>query len=540
MADDIALKVIKDFERVKNNRYNFENQWREIAERFIPSHSELFDMNGLTSSPGEKRTEYIFDSTPSIALGRFASIVDSLLTPRGSTWHRLKATDPNLNKVRDVLAWFEEVNRILFQYRYAPSANFASQNNNVYSSIGAYGTGTLFVDSAESGEGIRYRNVHLAEFFLCENHQGLIDKAYRRFEMTARQAVQKWGERLPEKIINAAEKNPEQRFLFIHAVYPNPEVDPARIDADSMEYVSAYISQEGQTTLSTGGYNTFPYPTSRYMQVPGEVYGRSPAMEVLPAVKTLNEEKKTILKQGHRTVDPVLLAHDDGVIDTFSMKPGALNAGGVSADGRPLIQTLPTGNIAIGKDLMDDERATINDAFLITVFQILTETPRMTATEVLERTREKGVLLSPIFGRIQNEYLAPLIDRELDLLARQGMLPPMPEILIEAGAEFKIEYDSPMSRAQQAEEATGLLRTIEPILNIAGSTGNAEMLDHFDWDTIIPELSAIQGVPQRWLKSIREVSQMRDARAQLQEQQAQADAAPGQAAMLNAVTKASQ
>ena len=35
----------------------------------------------------------------------------------------------------------------------------------------------------------------------------------------------------------------------------------------------------------------------------------------------------------------------------------------------------------------------INDAFLVTLFQILTETPEMTATEVIERTREKGALL---------------------------------------------------------------------------------------------------------------------------------------------------
>ena len=68
---------------------------------------------------------------------------------------------------------------------------------------------------------------------------------------------------------------------------------------------------------------TFPAPTTRYDQTPNEIYGRSPAMQVLPAIKTLNEQKKTMLRQGHRVVDPVLLLPDDGVIDAFSLKAGS-------------------------------------------------------------------------------------------------------------------------------------------------------------------------------------------------------------------------
>jgi hypothetical protein len=114
-----------------------------------------------------------------------------------------------------------------------------------------------------------------------------------------------------------------------------------------------------------------PYSIARYLTAPGELFGRSPAMNVLPSINVLNEEKKTMLKQGHRAVDPVLLAHDDGILDGFSMKPGAMNYGGVNSDGRALVHALPVGNLAIGKDMMDDERQVINDAFLVTLFQIL-------------------------------------------------------------------------------------------------------------------------------------------------------------------------
>jgi hypothetical protein len=268
--------------------------------------------------------------------------------------------------------------------------------------------------------------------------------------------------------------------------------------------------------------------------MPGEIYGRGPAMDVLPAVKTLNEQKKTVLKQGQRTVDPVLLVHDDGIIDTFSMRSGALNAGGVSADGRPLVHALPTGNIAIGKDLMDDERAVINDSFLITIFQILVETNQMTATEVMERTKEKGILLAPTIGRQQSEYLGPLTEREIDLLSKQGLLPPMPQVLREAAGQFQIQYDSPLSRIQRAEEASGLMRTVEHALQVVNITQNPEPLDYFDWDVIIQDLSEINGVPAKWMKGVEQVMALRQGRAQAQAQQTAIQAAPGVAALTKA------
>jgi len=537
--DELASEILKEFKHVAGARGNWESHWKEIAERVLPSQSTSFNsFNMYNQTEGEKRTEYIFDSTPSIALNRFSAILDSLLTPRNSTWHKLTSSDPNLMKDRSVQLYFDEVNRLLFKYRYTPRANFSSQNQQNYKSLGAFGTGSLFIDDLFNEPGLRYKAIHLSELFFVENHQGMVDKVLRHFPLTARQAYQKWGDKLPEAITTSLSVSPDRTFFFLHCVKPNTEIDFERFDYKGMAYSSYYLSMEGGKIIEEGGYNTFPYAISRYEQAPGEVYGRSPAMDVLPAIKTLNEEKKTLLKQGHRALDPILLVHDDGIIDTFSLKPGALNAGGVTADGRPLVQALQTGNIMVGKDLMDDERAVINDAFLVTLFQILTETGAMTATEVLERTREKGILLAPTLGRQQSEYLGPMIDREIDILARQGLLPPMPGILKEAAGDYNVQYDSPLSRAQRAEEASGLMRTVETALQVVNVTQSMEAIDHFDWDTIIPEISAIQGVPPRWMKSVDDVQKIRMARAQAQQQAQQAQAMPGQAAMVNAVAKA--
>jgi len=531
---NIADEILSEYEQLSAERSNFENQWKEIAERVIPAQRDMFDLKGSKTEQGRKKSEFLFDSTAAIALNRFTAILDSLLTPRNQTWHRIEASDPYLNKSREVMLWFEEVNRLLFKYRYSPKANFASQNQQNYASLGAYGSGCMFVDKLidPTEKGLRYRNIHLGEIYFVENHQGIVDKAIRHFPMTVRQALQKWGDKCPDRIKNSTRL--EESFFFLHCVKPRHDKDPYRVDYKGMDFQSHYICTEGKKLVGEGGYTTFPYAISRYEQHSGEVYGRSPAMSVLPAIKTLNEEKKTLLKQGHRAVDPVLLVHDDGVLDGFDLAPGAVNYGGVSSDGRPMVHTLPTGNVAVGKDMMDDERIVINDAFLITIFQILTETPAMSATEVLERTKEKGILLAPTIGRQQSEYLGPMIEREIDVLVEQRLLPPMPQVLKEAGGEFQIVYDSPLSRAQRAEEAAGLMRTVETALNVVNVTQNPEPLDFFDWDTIIPEVAKIQGVPVRWMKSMDSVMAVRQSRAEQAQQQTMIQAAPGAAAMMKA------
>jgi head-to-tail connecting protein len=254
-------------------------------------------------------------------------------------------------------------------------------------------------------------------------------------------------------------------------------------------------------------------------------------------VKTLNEQKKAMLKQAHRSADPILLAHDDGVADAFNFRPGSINPGGVSADGRPLIHALPTGNFQVGKEAMDDERKSINDAFLTSIFQILTESPQMTATEVMARTAEKAILLAPTIGRQQSEYLGPMIDREIDLLSRQGLLPPMPQALLEAKGHYKTEYDSPLTRAQRAEEGAGLMRTVESALQVVNITQDPGPLDNFNWDVIIPELSDLNGVPYRWMNSIEKIQQIRQGRSQDKQAQQMTAAAPAAAAMISANAK---
>lgn len=535
-TENLPQKLCQRFEDLKAKRSVWEQHWREVTELALPRYTGTFLNTETSRTDGEKRTSKQYDPTAGLALERFGAVMESMLVPRNSRWHRLRASEPELNRDRDVKLYFERLTDIVFRMRYSPRANFASVLFEHFIALGAFGNGVTFIDSAPEAVELRYKAIHLGDFYFVLNHQGVVDTAFRRFNYTARQAYQRWGEAAGEEVARKAQdaRASDDETEFLHVVMPREDQQAGRIDAKGMPFASYYLNVKEKALVAESGYNTFPYIVSRYMTAPGEDYGRGPAMAALPAIKTLNEEKKTLLKVGQRAVDPVLLAHDDGVMDTFSLKSGAVNYGSMSRDGRRLVDILPTGDPRIALDMMQAEQAAINDHFLVNLFQILVETPQMTATEVLERTREKGILLSPTMGRQQSELLGPLIERELDVLARLGALPPMPPALLEARGEYTVEYDSPLSRAQRAEEAAGFLRALEMAKAYALETGDLRPLDHFDLDTAIPAIAEIQAVPPSWMNGMRDIQALRESRAQQQAQQQAIEAAPAAAGLMKA------
>lgn len=532
--------VVRRFKSIEGNRENWESHWEEIAERILPRQMGFVGER----TKGEKKTQKVFDSNPMIALDRFAAVIDSMLTPRQSMWHNLRATDDTLNKDADVRDWFYKANHILYNTRYSPKANFSGQNSERWISMGAFGTGSLFIDYIP-GTKLRYRCVNLRDTFLLENHQGVIDTVFRKFKYTARQAVQRWGkEMMPEKILKALE-NPntqDKDFEFIHVVMPREDYDPGRADARGKPWASLYIAlAEKQVVAPEGGYTSFPYSISRYVTAPDEVYGRGPAMMALPDIKMLNEMSKTDIRAVHKLVDPPLLLHDDGVMGNgainINMTPGGLNYGGVNRDGRQMVQPLQTGaRVDINEQKMDQRRQSIDNAFLVTLFQILVDTPRMTATEALIRAQEKGMLLTPTMGRQQSEALGPLIERELDLLMTHGDLPPLPPALVEAEGEYDIVYDSPMSRMQRAEELVGVQRTMELLTPFAQF--NPDVMDVFDPDKLAQLTAEVSGVPTPVLRTPDQIGEVRTARQEQQQTQQMAEMAAPVAGAIKDVAQA--
>jgi hypothetical protein len=533
-------EILKHQQQLEAERSNFNTLWQEVSERVLPDHG-WFNTN--ERQQGQKNTQRQWDSTAQIAAERHASAIDSLMTPRGSKWHRITASIAGLNDDDEVRQYFDKVEEVLFRERYSPGADFAGQCHDVYLSGGVFGNAALFVEDRIGG-GLRYRSVPLAELYFSVDQWGSVDSVHRKFKLTARAAVQRYGDKTPEKIRDCADKEPLRKFEFLHCIKPNEDRKGVS-GPQSMAYLSYEISVDPKEILREGGYLSWPMPVYRYQIMPGEWYGRGWACQVLPEIKMLNQARKAIIQGAEKVVNPPLLLHDEGGLAvgsggkgmTPNLTPGGLNYYGVSAEGRPMIQPLQTGaRIDIGLEMLQAMQSVINDAALINLFQILVDAPQMTATEVRARMQEKGQLIAPTVGRAQSEFLGKLIEREIDILARQNMLPPMPDVLMEAQGEYRVEYDSPLNRLQKIEEVQAVdvwLQGLAPLVQLA-----PDIIDNVDTDELARHRARTMGVPEKILTNLDVVQERRKARAQQQQAQQMAASAPGLAGAVKDVAEA--
>jgi len=538
----IVAGIKREFAQKTAERSTLAGHCEEVAQLILPTSRNTFNYQDY-NTPGAKKTQQQVDATGALALHRFCAIADSMVTPRNMHWHAL-AGDDYVMKDRACRMWFESTTKVLFRERYAAHANFVAQNYNNWQSLGAFGNSTMYVDRYDNrwhggSAGLRYKSVPFGETYYGENHQGKVDRMIRWFRLTAYQALQKWGEEyLPETLRAPLQADSQTTFNFLHCVRPrDDDYDPEALDERAFPFTSYYVSIEGNCLMAPErGYRKFPYAVSRYDQTPGEVYGRGPAMLVLPSLKTLNAQKIVFLKQGHRAGDPILLMADDGIVG-MDMRPGAQNKGGVTSDGKPLVHTLPTGDIQITIEMMQQESGIVNDVFLVSLFKVLTEHPNMTATQVIELVNEKGMLVAPTLGRQHTEMVPTMVDRELDLCADMRLLEPMPPRLREAMGSYEVVDTSPLSLAAKAGEVAGFMRSVETTRELVNITQDASLLDPYDFDTATPEIARINRVRESWLASPEAVAAKRQARAQKEAAAAQVQAAPAQAALMSAAAK---
>ena len=534
MSDD-ANTLIQHYQFLWQQQANFRTLWNTVAQFVMPAWDNFIG----EFAEGVNRNTRIFDSTGVIANERFGAAMEAILTPRSQIWHKLAAGDEELDDVPAVAQYLDKVNKILFAARYHPEANFASQTDECYLSLGAYGNNLLFIDEM-IGKGLRYRSIPLSEIVWALNHQGMVDTFFRKFRYSAKQAIQHFGkDRVPLEVANQYAKNPYGELEFLHCVRPNDEWQPMGYGDKGKRFESWYVFMGNRSIISRGGYRTFPAAVGRYRVAPREHYGRGPGVTCLPDIRTANEMVKTGLRAGQKAVDPPTLLNEESVLTNFNLRPGANNYGMVTSDGKPLaIPYESKANFEVGKEQLTDTRANVRDTFLNTLFQILVQNPNMTATEALLRAQEKGELIAPAMGRQQSEFLGPMIHREIDILTEAGKLPPIPPELLQSRQGMRIEYTSPMARALRAEEGTAIMNTVQDMGTMAQIDPSVTKI--IDLHDALREMAQIRGMPAKLVRTEAQVQEILEQAAQEQQEQQQIAAGPAVSQSALNLAKAAQ
>lgn len=534
MSDD-AQTVIDRQAQLAGKRANYDTWWQDIGYRVLPSEAQFT----TTDSEGTKRTERLFDATAAKNNRKFAAILEDLATPLNQRWHGLSAEAESLSENQEVDEYLDAETNALFKQRYRPEAMFAANRSKNYLCIGAFGNKVLFVDEV-MGFGPKYLACHMREIVWAEDAYGRIDNVYRKYPIMGRNALKRFGDQLSVKLRADMEKKPFNSWEFIHCTRENDKRIDGRLGPDGMQWTYEYVSLDDKSVVEAGGYPEWPWAIGRYQAGVGETYGRSPAMEAWPAIMTLQEQKKTILRAGQKEVDPPILLTEDGVLGQFNLRAGALNYGAVSSDGTPLAMPFKSGaRIDLGEQLMALERADVDDAFLTSLWSMIVNENVETAAQVFELARLRSINIAPVYNRMVSEDLGPLIKRERGILARRNMatngalLPQMPRELQDLGAESGPEYTSPLARAMRSQDALAIVRTFE--LAPAAIALDPRAKNALKVPEMLREASEISGVPAKFLNSVEQMQAMAAAQDQADQVAAAASVAPEMsAAALNA------
>jgi hypothetical protein len=522
--EDLVKADLARQSAMEEERAPWESVYRDVERYVDPSAAGGFS----ASSPGQLRGLDLFDPTAPESLDRFDAALGAVTTPKNQRWHGLTTVDRELAKVPAAQRWLEHAADRLFAVRYAPHVGIGVAYSEDRRQLGCYGTAPVWVDEWR-GRGLFARALHMSECFVDVDFRGRVDTVHRKFELDARQLRQMFGEAaLSPKMAEALKDGKgDRKFCILHIVRPNEDLRPDRMDWRGKPIASRYVAVDEKWILRQGGYHSMPVAVSRNTTSPRDKYGRSPAMKVLGTIKTVNEMARTILRAGHKAVDPPLLFNDDGDISKVVTRPGGLNPGGVDDMGRLMIRALDQGgNLPFSLELLEREREPIKTAFLEEFFKILTDpSDRMTATQVLEMVAKQGVLIQPFADRYETEKLGVMVERELDLLMRAGQIDPMPPEMEEAGARPIVVMTNPLARMARAGEASAFTRWVEIGVQAAGA-GRPDALDRINFDAGMVGVGEVLGVRPSWIMTDDELAEVRAQRAQAEEAKNMAEVAP--------------
>jgi len=508
MADEIATILLKRFGSLETQRQTWESHWQEVADYVVPRKADVTK----NRSPGDKRSELVFDGTAIHAAELLSASLHGMLTNGSTSWFSLRYSDNDLNGDDEAMEWLQGVEDVMYQA--FNRSNFQEQIHELYQDLVTFGTAVMYVD-ADDEQQVRFSTRHIKECFLSEDDKGRVDTVFRKFKMPARAAVARFGEeKLSSKILKKATENPYEQINLIHAVYERQERDVTKVTADNKPFASVYIEPEEKVVLSESGFDEFPYMAPRYTKSSFEIgYGRSPAMTALADIKMLNKMSEVTIRAAQKQVDPPLLVPDDGFMLPVRTIPGGLNF--YRSGTRDRIEPLNIGaNNPLGLNMEEQRRQAIRSAFYVDQL-ILGTGPQMTATEVVQRTEEKMRLLGPLTGRLSQELLQPLITRVYSILARQKAFMPAPDFMREQ--PLSIEYVSPLAKAQRQGDIQSMTRLLELMTPL--SQLDPGIMDYVDSDGISKHLIKILGVPATAVRGDREVQQLRAQRQQQQQEQ---------------------
>lgn len=518
-----AEEILKAFDRVKSDRQVVEDSWADFAYFGFPRKRAV----NYFKMEGEKQPRDVYDDTAIQSNLILAAGLSGYMTNSAQRWFELRSRDPELMNDNEVRKFFADSADVMYS-TYA-NTNFYQQIHEMYLDMGIFGSGILYSEDDAQDE-IRFFARNPKEIFYVENDRETVDVIFRYVEMKAYAAYTFFGaDKCGEQIKKCVEeqKDYNKTFNFVHHVCPRTLRVAGKNDATNKPFASYWVSCADRKVLKEGGYDEFPFIVPRFYKTTGETYGDGPMGSTYSNVWMINRMVELYYKGGELALWPAWLVEHDSMLGTLDLRSGRMNYQRAPLREGAQVQPLNAkSQFEIGIDFINRVEEKIKRAFFVDLFLMMSQlADNKTATEVIERSQERMLILGPVLGRMQSEGLNQLIYRNFNQLARRGKLPPIPEQL--AGKSYDVVYISPLAKAQRALQA----KDMTTYLTIIGQMAQMfpEILDNINADIVADKMSKIFSVDPDIIRDEEEVGGIREARAQQQQAMQQMAALQGAA-----------
>ena len=449
-------KVLAEYSRAKTRRTQWEDLWDEIYDIMLPMQEGFYD-----NERAEENMELIYDETAVVAIQGFASRLQSGLTPNFSNWMRLvPGTEVPKNQQRDLQAELDSVTAYIFEVLH--NSNFSQATVESFLDL-AVGTGNMLVQEDNvGGRLIDFSAVSQPAVYIMPGPGGTVDRIFRCHQLDhIREARQLWPKATfsdaVTKKMDAQEKCPA---TVVESVIRNWKEK----GTETWEYDVILLKDKEKIFSDTyKGEGSNPWLNYRWSNRPGEVYGRGPAILALPATRVANLVTKLTMENADIQIGGMWQVDDDGTVnvDTIEIASGTVIPRTPGTGGLESIS--PGGRIEFGDLLLSRTQEHLRDIFFAENLGSLDKTP-ISATEASIRTNRLAEVMGSSFGRLQYEYVTPLVKRVVYLLKKAGKI----EIPRINGREIGIVATSPLARGMKIEQVQNMTNFYGTVAQLLG------------------------------------------------------------------------
>jgi hypothetical protein len=530
-------QIVQAYNHLTATKDSLNSHFQDITDFVVPSKTDVSKTN---STPNTRTSRRRYDSTAVHSNILLSSSIHGNLTSDASQWFLMTLGEHVLNDHKDVKVWLEDCSRK--QFFALNGSSFSNEMQEGYECLTGYGTTSLFAGETVGARGIvkySFETIPLRQYVFSEGDDGVSDRFYREYPLTAHQIHGKWGTHpffkgLTDEMRKAIESNKpadrDKKFDIVVCIMKRERYEPdAKISLD-FEYMHAVVDKKTKKVLVESGFHENPVMVPRWRKTADDNgWGTGVGAVALPDIQSLNEAKRLGFQAWAKDLNPPLVATHKGVIGSIRTGAGGVIYKKRGAELGPLQSGARWDTTQFN---FEELRRQIRGLFYTDQLQ-LHESPAMTATEAQIRYEMMMKILGPTYGRLKKELYNPLLYRTFNISLRAGHFLPPPEVLIQAMGQpnppkLDVEYRSPMARAQRADD----IAAIERVYGMAGQIFQVKQ-DPAIWDLLnddeaIKLGAEITGLPSKVMNGEKVVKGKRDARSAAASEIAEEDRSAGQ------------